>query len=1032
MKTFNFLCLTFIFWSIAIVNSQVPKTDNADYSSKTGSITDSRDGKVYAYKKYGSTEWFMQNVAYEGALTNPAHVGLFLPKDPQGEVYGMLYPSTNTLSTAIMTQFCPEGWKAPSKGEYMNLYDDIINEYDLADVVKTSDTYANLGKYLRAGGVDGTEQDGLWESGTIIDAKSAQIGFNALPSGVFNKTAQDFDKGDSMSTKASFAYGGFYQYFMRGADNEEVKSTNRNSRHHAAIRCIRYAPVFPDIEIATPYPTSIEIMQINSADKEKTRLRQSMKKYDHVITGFYIAPEKELKIKVETLTASTDAASPRIIIGTRGQINNSVKDLALKEGLNTITANMHEGGLIYFRYVTDVDAEPQGKIRISFVDDSQQTRAPKYVYGTTSDEEFASMMGKYVTPEAIFYSDYLLAVATRDRALTYSMKEDKNKWINGLHFILEKEDEISGLDNSDANAMHHRMKSGEIRYLMIENASTSPHATDWYTAYPENSVNRYLTYSGTYGQPWMLGHEVGHQHQQSAYQINKSTESTVNIYTWMAFKEIDKAEGRPEPNRTPEAKWDTVQKYYLSLPIEERIYDMADADLQELNKGINRDEVRFMPWEQFFFVFGDQFYKTLHRITREEHKAGGNEQERRFYLIWTASRIAGYDLRNHFDNWGIRVTEDYTLLQMNKKFEEANLPLPPHNDEIPLYLITPYNKPSWIPLALQGITTSSPEEQSPDSQPEDQMASRNKYCDYSKTSNIVDARDGKTYRYKNYGEYDWFVENLNWDGYDGIDESSRKTLGYNSSEDINGLVYGRLYPVWPTNAANNAVTKAYENWCPSGWTVPTKAEWDELFIFTKDTYSLTSSTMTSCLWCGGDRDEVADGLWAKGAAGHGNDPDIAKEMGFNALPAGVYNKNLLTYENADAIGLKANFVVPSSTYYSEVMLASSDIITYPNRNSHHNGSIRCIRPKVGTSIKEVVAPQSNVYFDQASQTININSSNVIQEVSVFDISGKNTYKNNVDSKNNVLIINTNGWNRGVYIVKTQGLGSVDVVKVLVR
>jgi hypothetical protein len=485
------------------------------------------------------------------------------------------------------------------------------------------------------------------------------------------------------------------------------------------------SPSFVQAVITTPYLTSIDLKQINSADKERTRLCQGHPKFDRQPTGFFVDSGMKIVVNVELLTPAFDNAMPIISIGTLGfnvpysgkTEGRSKTDIPLKAGTNTISASQHKGGLIYLSFVTNAGKAPQGLARITFTEESGHVRAPQYVYGKTTDNEFKEMMDTYQTPDVVYYSDYAVVVATRESATQYSRNINKKNWMDGIHTLLANEDTISGLDDNDPNPLHHRMKAGEVRYLLVENTSTSPHASSaGYTGYPSGSRHRYLTAfsPATTGNnnSWMLGHEIGHQHQQPAYMIPLSVESTVNIYSYVEERYMVSTIGETY-NRTSASRWQTAQNTYLKYPIEKRIYNMDDKTLETLI-GFNRDELRFMPWEQLFLLFGDNFYKNLHRVVREEKVAtGGNDDERRFYLIWKASLVSGYDLREFFNQWGIRIMTDNTLKgKLQTYFEKALalgkiVDLPQPIGEI--IGITGQKMPAWAPLTLRGITTSMPE-----------------------------------------------------------------------------------------------------------------------------------------------------------------------------------------------------------------------------------------------------------------------------------------------------------------------------------
>ena len=384
----------------------------------------------------------------------------------------------------------------------------------------------------------------------------------------------------------------------------------------------------------------------------------------------------------------------------------------LFRSLNTINAPS-SGGLIWLSFIQNESPDPKGVAKITFTDASEQIRAPWYVFGTTSYAEFQEMLTTYsASTDVLYTSDYVAIAATKEAAGQYSRLNDKNAWMTAIHTLLEKEDEISGMDNNDPNPIHHRFKPGEVRYLLVENTSSSPHASSaGYTGYPNGSRSRYLTIFSSGNNSWMLGHELGHQHQQPAYMISKAVESTVNIYSYVVERNIQGA----NYTRTTAAKWTAARNTYLKLPFSTRIYDMDDNALQTVT-GFNRDELRFMPWEQLFLIFGDQFYKTLHRVVREEKVSeGGGADERRAYLILKASQITGYDLTEFFNIWGIRVDNASVKANLRARMAAAK-----SNSEIldlsaigrtveDLVNITGQVRPPWAPIVLRGITTSAPE-----------------------------------------------------------------------------------------------------------------------------------------------------------------------------------------------------------------------------------------------------------------------------------------------------------------------------------
>lgn len=994
MNKLKYLLFLYIIAVGNCVYAQLPNVPNTDYSTRSGTVKDLRDGKVYAYKKYGNMDWFIQNLNFAGEKSM-AH-----PNDETGEKYGRLYQSN---PGATINTWCPEGWTAPTEESYAELYKAVAAEYGITNNInykyypvsgETEPYYVTeIGKYLRAGGIQGTDTDGQWVSGTEIDPKAKQIGFNAIPAGVYNTNTGSFGAAtsqglmtidDQVGSMAGFLLGGYYHYFM--SPTSKIKATDektgnavvwqgRNSNYYGSLRCFR--PSAEEVPIVTPYPEELTVNQIISAEYEANRMKHSYKKFDHVLTGFYLPAGKTVKVKLETLQASADGRVPQIVIGTYGVINQAeteesqaVKTINLTEGLNVVDGTMHSGGMIYFRYVSDQEA-PQGKVKISLQTDSEHTRAPHYIYGISTQKEFQYMLNLYdESREAMFSSDETVIVVSKASALSRILSFDVAHWIDGIHILIAEEDKISGMDDNDPNPLHHRLKKGQIRHLLTHCKDGNPHATNWYTGYPTTSQPQLLSDDYLWkNNGWGLGHEIGHQHQQSAYKIPQSTESTVNIYSYVVARYFTEARGEGPYIKTSESLWEGAKNTYLALPVEDRLYEMDDEALKTvLNSTVTKvgvNDLRFMPWEQMFILFGDDFYKHLHRIVREE-EATASSDAAKAYLILKSSQIAGYDLRPFFEQWGIRILDDYKKYTMEKQLEKANLPLHPHTNE--MHLVTAVNPPSWVPIQMKGITSSSPEANADDYvMPVNFQQAISAYVDYStKKGTITDTRDGNKYHFKQYGDKDWFMQNLRYDT--GDDYSVASEL------DTKGEYLGRYYKSYQDQSVSS-------EWCPPGWTVATRTDYRNLLNVLVQEYNLEDVTVqtnpkegypeflniSKYLKAGGFQAE--GGLW--------EDPwketvqiDQVKvnEIGFNALPVGVYNVGNGYLQSSDKgtddrIGKMANFLTRGGTTYDNYYMSSTDTknsIVYQGRGSGHYASVRCVRdPLLDQTITFSAIPARN-------------------------------------------------------------------------
>jgi uncharacterized protein (TIGR02145 family) len=170
---------------------------------------------------------------------------------------------------------------------------------------------------------------------------------------------------------------------------------------------------------------------------------------------------------------------------------------------------------------------------------------------------------------------------------------------------------------------------------------------------------------------------------------------------------------------------------------------------------------------------------------------------------------------------------------------------------------------------------------------------------------FTDSRDGNTYKTVALGRQVWMAENLRYlPAVTGPGSNSTTTpfyyvYGYNGTNvaaakaTANYLAYGVLYN-WPAAMAGSESSTAnpsgVQGVCPTGWHLPSDAEWIELENFLADNgYNYDGTT-------GGGRDKIAKAMAAKsgwtffaktGAVGNDDYPEYQNKSGFAALPGGV-------------------------------------------------------------------------------------------------------------------------------------------------
>jgi len=134
------------------------------------------------------------------------------------------------------------------------------------------------------------------------------------------------------------------------------------------------------------------------------------------------------------------------------------------------------------------------------------------------------------------------------------------------------------------------------------------------------------------------------------------------------------------------------------------------------------------------------------------------------------------------------------------------------------------------------------------------------------TGHFTDSRDGQSYKYVKIGTQRWMAQNLNYRNTSG--KSDTVGVCYNGLSS-NCTTYGRLYTwseVMAGSSSSTSIPSGIQGVCPSGWHVPSDAEWTKLTNTT-----LSSATAGTVL-------KANSSLWSTNT---GTDA-----YGFSVLPAG--------------------------------------------------------------------------------------------------------------------------------------------------
>ncbi|MBR6064099.1 MAG: T9SS type A sorting domain-containing protein [Bacteroidales bacterium] len=210
--------------------------------------------------------------------------------------------------------------------------------------------------------------------------------------------------------------------------------------------------------------------------------------------------------------------------------------------------------------------------------------------------------------------------------------------------------------------------------------------------------------------------------------------------------------------------------------------------------------------------------------------------------------------------------------------------------------------------------------------------------------------DNNTYNTVQIGNQCWMKENLRTTHYsDGTsipmgNSTSNTTAYYYVDNNISNVsTYGYLYN-WPAVMGNSSSSSAnpsgVQGICPTGWHVPSDAEWTQLSDY------VGSQTQYQC---SNNSDYIAKALastsgWAiimSNLCAVGLEPSSNNSTGFSALPAGCYGSNLSSF-GSDADFWSATQIYGNFVYYRQITYSGAYLYRNGNDKSYRY-SVRCLR-----------------------------------------------------------------------------------------
>jgi uncharacterized protein (TIGR02145 family) len=208
---------------------------------------------------------------------------------------------------------------------------------------------------------------------------------------------------------------------------------------------------------------------------------------------------------------------------------------------------------------------------------------------------------------------------------------------------------------------------------------------------------------------------------------------------------------------------------------------------------------------------------------------------------------------------------------------------------------------------------------------------------YNPADKFCDERDEKTYKYVDINGQFWMAENLN---YNATGSKCVSTLSGDGTLSVANTVacdtYGRLYN-WNTAmggaASSTANPSGVRGVCPSGWHLPSSAEWNVLMKFANP----SCSDNANCAGAG-TKLKSTSGWNAHATYGDGTD-----DFGFSALPGGLgYSGDYFGNVGDYGFWWSASGVYGSDAY-GRSMFYSNEYTNCLNYDRSDLFSVRCVR-----------------------------------------------------------------------------------------
>ncbi|WP_407490686.1 M60 family metallopeptidase [Elizabethkingia anophelis] len=392
---------------------------------------------------------------------------------------------------------------------------------------------------------------------------------------------------------------------------------------------------------------------------EKKRIGVNWYWTDFEPTGLYLPANTSITIDVVQVSG---ISLPKLLIGTYslrtdGPNNSLPREIQLTSGTNIIPGDT-KGGILWIRYNNSYSSGASS-VKITFKTGHQ--KMPIYIKNNTTSQDWYNQLQTYsYSPDVLVIGDHIYQVYNKNLALkNYNDQQDINYALNIADSIWNTENELSGLDGSSPTNLPHEYN----KCLMSEEIMTwaGGYAYNYVTAYYPGFASYAFSLNngiGTYNGAYVVAHEMGHLHQQSAITWSTLSEVTNEVFTNYVLKRFNSSSSilaKPTLWRS-ESVWPYVKMYLDNNNINK---DFNGDIGQYTSKPDYTNHIKVAMFLQLQMAFGDNFIIELNKRSRTEgaylNEYSSDADKMRFFML-TSCKISGKNLTNFFKKWGFKVS----------------------------------------------------------------------------------------------------------------------------------------------------------------------------------------------------------------------------------------------------------------------------------------------------------------------------------------------------------------------------------------